>query len=187
MFTPLYEHRFSFVPAHVFPLTIAIFPPLLFAVTYPLTYDELPDTDGRVIFLSSTIDYPPMSCIGSLGLMIGSAFVLMCSILIFLRNKDLMRSGDMTSRKLNRVGLVLSLFISVGCAGVAAFQQHLYIVLHLVFAGLFFFSGVLYINLIVYMESWFDERTHAWKIRRAVAFLSIFVGASGNMPFRFEL
>jgi hypothetical protein len=182
MFAPLREHRFSFVPPYLFPLTVAIFPPLLFAVTYPLTYAEVPKSDNKVIFLSATIDYPPMSCIGSLGLMFGSILLLVCSFLIFMRNKDLMRSGDMTSRKLNRAALVLAVLTAFGCSGVAAFQQHLYLIVHLVFAGLFFISGVVYINVIVYMESWRDERTAAWKIRRAVAFLSTFVGASGKDP-----
>jgi hypothetical protein len=174
------EYRFSFLPPYLFPLTIAVFPPILFAVTYPLTYSEVSKTDNKLIFLSASIDYPPMSCIGSLGLMFGSILLLICSFLIFMRNKDLMRSGDMTSRKLNRAALVLAVLSALGCSGVAAFQQHLYIIVHLVFAGMFFISGVAYINVIVYMESWRDERTVAWKIRRIVAFLSIFVGASGN-------
>ena len=184
MFAPLREHRFSFVPPYLFPLILAVFPPLLFAVTYPLTYAEVPKTDDKVIFLSATIDYPPMSCIGSLGLMLGSILLLLVSFLIFMRNKDLMRSGDMTSRKLNRAALILAVFTSVGCSGVAAFQQHLYLIVHLVFAGMFFFSGVVYINMIAYMESWRDERTVAWKIRRIVALLTILVGASGESLFR---
>ena len=90
----------------------------------------------------------------------------------------------MTSRKLNRTALILAVFTSVGCSGVAAFQQHLYLVAHLVFAGMFFISGVVYINMIAYMESWRDERTVAWKIRRIVALLTILVGASGESLFR---
>jgi hypothetical protein len=177
MFTP---ERFSFLPPYLFPFLLAIFPPLLFAITYPLTYYEVPATDNKVVFLSSTIDYPPMSCIGALGLMFGSILLLVCSFLIFIRNKDLMRSGDMTSRRLNRIAAALGVLSAVGCSGVAAFPQHVYLAVHLVFAGMFFFSGVIYINMIAYMESWRDERTVAWKIRRTVAFFSVLVGASGK-------
>lgn len=182
MFAPFREQRFSFLPPYLFPLALSIFPPLLFAITYPLTYYEVPKTDNKVIFLSSTIDYPPMSCIGSLGLMFGSILQLVCSFLIFMRNRDLMRSGDMTSRRLNRIALVFAVLTAVGCSGVASFQQHVYIVIHLVFAGMFFFSGVIYINMIAYMESWRDERTIAWKIRRCVALLSVVIGAGGTRP-----
>ena len=179
-FAPLNEHRFSFVPAYLFPLAIAVFPPLLFAATYPLTYAEVPKTDNKVIFLSSTIDYPPMSCIGSLGLMFGSILLLVCSFLIFMRNKKLVSSGDMRSRKLNRVSLALAIISAVGCSGVAAFQQHLYIIIHLVFAAMFFIFGVAYINVVAHMERFRDENSLARKIRRVIAILSIIVGASGK-------
>jgi hypothetical protein len=185
MFAPLNEHRFSFVPAYLFPLAIAVFPPLLFAATYPLTYAEVPKTDNKVIFLSSTIDYPPMSCIGSLGLMFGSILLLICSFLIFMRNKKLVSSGDMRSRKLNKVALALAVISAVGCSGVAAFQQHLYIIVHLVFAGMFFIFGVAYINVVAHMERWRDEHTLSCKIRRVIAIMSIIVGASGERALRF--
>ena len=90
----------------------------------------------------------------------------------------------MTSRRLNRIALTFGIFCAVGCSGVAAFQQHLYLIVHLVFAAMFFFSGVIYINMIAYMESWRDERTVAWKVRRCVAFLSVLVGAGGTALFR---
>ena len=98
-------------------------------------------------FLSSSIDYAPGSCIGSFGL---SPSTLLCvPILSWVRFTQVREVSD---SRANRWMLYSSILSAIGAHGVASVQAHADLLVHLLFAGLFFGFGLVVAVLAVVQD-----------------------------------
>lgn len=88
------------------------------------------------IFLSSSINKKPASCVGAFGL---SLAVATLPFLSFSRYNHL--ESRLPKQRLNRVCLGAALICAVAGHGVASFQAHAHLIAHLSFACAFFVSG----------------------------------------------
>ncbi|GMH98413.1 hypothetical protein TrVE_jg1011 [Triparma verrucosa] len=94
-------------------------------------------------FLSSSLDFSPASCFGSFGL---SPVSFLLPIIGWVRYEQV---REVTKSKVNRV-MVVSTFVSaIGAHGVASFQAHNWMLVHLFFAFLFFGGGLLVVGSVV--------------------------------------
>eukprot|EP00297_Palpitomonas_bilix_P009801 CAMPEP_0113867804 /NCGR_PEP_ID=MMETSP0780_2-20120614/626_1 /TAXON_ID=652834 /ORGANISM="Palpitomonas bilix" /LENGTH=283 /DNA_ID=CAMNT_0000852795 /DNA_START=102 /DNA_END=953 /DNA_ORIENTATION=+ /assembly_acc=CAM_ASM_000599 len=120
-----------------------------------------------ISFLSDTINFYPTSNIGAMFISIAAFFFLLT---FFIRHIEVNKKaaerlrGPLAGKRANvrRIQIaaaVLGACSGFGAVGVAAFQEHINIVVHLAMAGLFFLLGTLYcclqtaIDLIMKLES----------------------------------
>jgi len=112
-------------------------------------------------FISSSLDYPPESCIGTLGLSLVAFTVALIGIIKFrfeqllIDRKLGLQSGDNIIKKFqvsNNISLIVILLSMVGLVGVVSFQYHLIPICHLVSAFLFFVGAVIYMNIIAFLD-----------------------------------
>ncbi|GMI14854.1 hypothetical protein TrLO_g12328 [Triparma laevis f. longispina] len=95
------------------------------------------DMEYPYYFLSSSLDFSPASCFGSFGL---SPVSFLLPIIGWVRYEQV---REVTKSIINRI-MVMSSFVSaIGAHGVASFQAHNWMTVHLFFAFLFFGGGSL--------------------------------------------
>jgi len=137
-----------------------------FMVTFTLFYlgdDSFNGTkqtpDVPLSFLSDSINYYPGQNIGALIISTGAAFLVSVMLVrhheINLRAKQFLPSTSpkrVTVRRVQVAALVIGIIAAIGSNGVAAFQEHVNMTVHLSMAGLFFGGGTLYILLHVYLD-----------------------------------
>ena len=89
-------------------------------------------------FLSSSIDFAPASCIGSFGL---SPVIITCVPIIAWVRYEQVREAQKRNTKANKLMVVAAFVSAIGGHGVASFQAHHGMPIHLFFACLFFGGG----------------------------------------------
>eukprot|EP00055_Hartaetosiga_balthica_P005055 m.14213 g.14213 ORF g.14213 m.14213 type:complete len:607 (-) comp4274_c0_seq2:364-2184(-) len=122
-------------------------------------------------FISASMDMSPASHVGTLGLTMVTFGLLFT---VFVRHKMMKRLLHGRSMLLHRLSITVAI-TSIFCGlGVAAFQHHLYTIVHNLFAALFFLLGVLHIVLEVYLETIYElyDPFHR-KTRQFIVFLTL--------------
>ena len=169
-----------------FGIMSIVFPTITFCITYAVSISNK-TARYPYYFLSSTIDFPPGSNIGSFGLGLSSIVFFIWPFVRFLCVKwalanraphgrrvglkicGKMRLANKGVRVLNTVSLVLGSAAAIGALGVASFQAHADLTVHLVFAGIFFVCGGAYVALQMLMDFVLPSATYTErKIRLAV-------------------
>jgi hypothetical protein len=107
-----------------------------------------------VPFISATINEPPESCIGALGLSL--AAVLMIATMgirhVIVAERQRLVTGGTRAVRISKTAVVLGWVSAAGLLGVAAFQYVHQPIVHLIFVGVLFLCGAVHLGLLSYVD-----------------------------------
>ena len=169
----------TFEPAVLLALVLIV-PLVTFATTYFISSnmldddsnpDSLPLFAARGYFLSASIDKPPASNIGTLGLSISLTII---AVVMFLKHKMVSSQLRGLWTFSHRVSLTFGMLSYVGGMGVAAYQYNLDKNLHLAFAGIFFVSALIHMLFeVILMTVLKIEDPRTLRVRQVIVFMCI--------------
>eukprot|EP01113_Clastostelium_recurvatum_P020914 TRINITY_DN2476_c0_g1_i5.p1 TRINITY_DN2476_c0_g1~~TRINITY_DN2476_c0_g1_i5.p1 ORF type:complete len:273 (-),score=34.00 TRINITY_DN2476_c0_g1_i5:49-867(-) len=151
--------------------------------------------DRLIPWISATIDYPPASTIGSLGLSLTAFFIVLFAFVKHRFNRLLIAVSSDDKKALerrNKILLYVGFLFGFCLNGVACVQFHVSRVAHLSFAGTMFFSGAVYVLAITHLDFVIKAHTRRVRIVRALCgllasiscilcfILSFFLNTSGR-------
>jgi len=146
---------------------------------------------GPISFISDTINFPPESNIGTLGLSIASSLWFFVVIIrlkytewVILDNCQ--KLGDKANglNNLNWINFIAGMLSGLSLSGVAAWQIHAQHVVHYAFATVFFISGLLTLvtNTVLDHKIYYAPR-YIRVLRTVLTVLAIFCFIGGVLTF----
>jgi len=170
----------------VLPIALVVVPLCTLITTYTIS-DVTHVIHQYIIFISSTIDYPPESCIGTLGLNITVILFVLVTLIRYKEVKLLIFEKEQQTkatrnglRRLNVFNAMLGLAVSFCLSGVAAFQYHAVLHVHVFFACSFYLGGLIHAWI-----SWILELklTHSKRCATICRLICIILSSACLVPY----